>query len=177
MIEVGWMVELDGTLSLPNFERHNGETAKKRALTAKRVAKHGKTNASSVSGSVSSSVSSALPREEKRREEKSIKKTNRDGEVIPYLLDMPEFRGQWNRWKAHRLEKHKPLGTIEAESQLGDLLRFGPVEAAAVVDFSIRTGALNLITNGDHNRKPSTNSTGGSRHGRSKVSLDDGLLT
>lgn len=51
----------------PNFDRHNGKTAKTRALTAKRVSKHkDKTNADSVS----KVTQTALPREEKRREEK-----------------------------------------------------------------------------------------------------------
>ena len=42
----GWLHQDGSTLMLPNFDRHNGKTAKNRALTAKRVAKHaGKTNA------------------------------------------------------------------------------------------------------------------------------------
>jgi len=66
MISVGWMIEESGSVGLPNFDRHNGKTAKTRAMTAKRVASHkAKSNASSVT----SSVTSALPREEKRREE------------------------------------------------------------------------------------------------------------
>lgn len=68
MCNVGWLCIQSTGISLPNFERHNGKTAKDRALTAKRVANHksnGKTNAASVT----SGVTSALPREEKRREE------------------------------------------------------------------------------------------------------------
>lgn len=40
VISAGWMHEKNGQISLPNFDRHNGKTAKNRALTAKRVAKH-----------------------------------------------------------------------------------------------------------------------------------------
>lgn len=66
MIDAGWMLEADDAVELPNFDRHNGQTAKKRALTAKRVAKHKqKTNAS---GNESLTLD-ALPKEEKRREE------------------------------------------------------------------------------------------------------------
>jgi len=66
MMSVGWMESQDGMINLPNFDRHNGKTAKNRALTAKRVADHkGKSNAPSVSGA----LANALPREEKRREE------------------------------------------------------------------------------------------------------------
>lgn len=35
--KVGWLIDIDGALSIPNFERHNGKTAKSRALTAMRV--------------------------------------------------------------------------------------------------------------------------------------------
>jgi len=60
MKSVAWMIEIDGVISLPHFERHNGKTAKNRLLTAKRVANHkasnGKGNAANVSG--------ALPKED-----------------------------------------------------------------------------------------------------------------
>ncbi|EJM20193.1 hypothetical protein PMI21_01096 [Pseudomonas sp. GM18] len=60
MKSVAWMIESDGVISLPHFDRHNGKTAKNRLLTAKRVANHkavnGKSNAANVSG--------ALPKED-----------------------------------------------------------------------------------------------------------------
>lgn len=37
MISVRWLIERRGSLVLPNFDRHNGETAKQRALSAKRM--------------------------------------------------------------------------------------------------------------------------------------------
>jgi hypothetical protein len=53
----GWLHQNGHLLSLPNFTRHNGKTAKNRALTNERVAKH--RNASNVTKTVT--------REEKRR--------------------------------------------------------------------------------------------------------------
>jgi 5-methylcytosine-specific restriction endonuclease McrA len=38
MVSVGWLSGEDGELRLPNFERHNGKTAKSRSETARRVA-------------------------------------------------------------------------------------------------------------------------------------------
>lgn len=74
MIDAGWMIEDDGQLLLPNFNRHNGQTAKNRALTAKRVSKtRNKSNADTVTGSNDDVTQTPLPREEKRREEKSNK--------------------------------------------------------------------------------------------------------
>lgn len=40
LISVGWMRNDKGKLVLPNFDRHNGESSKQRALTNRRVAEH-----------------------------------------------------------------------------------------------------------------------------------------
>ena len=62
MEKVGWLEVEEGGVTFPRFDRHNGQTAKARALTADRVVRHRaqKRNAAGVT--------SALP--EKRREEK-----------------------------------------------------------------------------------------------------------
>ena len=72
MASVGWMVIDDDGLRLPGFDRHNGQTAKKRALTAQRVAKASekrKTNAQANDETNARSVSAALPRERIREED------------------------------------------------------------------------------------------------------------
>jgi len=67
MVFAGWLVQDGRNLVIPNFDRHNGKTAKNRALTAKRVAK-----------SRNADVTLApLAREEKRREE------NKDPPIVP----------------------------------------------------------------------------------------------
>lgn len=68
MHEVGWLEIGDAGITLPKFDRHNGTTAKSRALTAKRVANH-KANANGNGDGNAQGVSGALPREEKGREE------------------------------------------------------------------------------------------------------------
>lgn len=72
MANVGWLVITDTGVALPNFDRHHGETAKQRALSAKRVAKsksNAKNNADSNDEGNAACVTNALPREEKRRKE------------------------------------------------------------------------------------------------------------
>lgn len=88
--EAGWMKDEGGLISLPNFDRHNGKTAKTRALTAKRVAQHKvKTNANGNGDSVSEVTQDTLPREEKRRIKKKIpkKKTDLDFTSWPSMPD------------------------------------------------------------------------------------------
>lgn len=76
MTKVGWLEVNDTGICLPNFDRHNGKTAKSRALGAKRAANHksngkgnAESNAEANAESNAASVTDALPREEKNREE------------------------------------------------------------------------------------------------------------
>jgi hypothetical protein len=85
MANVGWLVIDDHGLTLPNFERHNGKTAKDRVLTAKRVAAH-KSNAKGNADI----VSDALPREEKRREEDKEAIASSSASAQPTCDDEPD---------------------------------------------------------------------------------------
>lgn len=68
MLTCGWLEQTDDGLRFVNFDRHNGETAKTRALNAKR---NGKLRARRHERDAGS-VTSASPREEKRREDISL---------------------------------------------------------------------------------------------------------
>lgn len=83
LITVGWLAYVDEKLVLPNFERHNGESSKKRALTNRRVAEHRKRETQSVTRSA---LQKELPEEE---EEEDINKTPlspREGIQIPPVV-------------------------------------------------------------------------------------------
>ena len=70
MKKAGWLLVGDDQITIPNFEKHNGKTAKDRAETAIRVAKHRKIKA--ICGEIicnEKSVTETLL--EKRREEKN----------------------------------------------------------------------------------------------------------
>jgi hypothetical protein len=118
MQAAGWLAEVEGGVSLVNFDRHNGETSKARALTAKRVARHKATsNAKANAESVTTVTREALPREEKRIEEKSNTppKPPQGGEAAepkpmdcPPLEEFPEAirdetcRAAWQLWLAYK---------------------------------------------------------------------------
>lgn len=93
MIQVGWMIETsvleECLISLPNFDRHNGKTAKKRLLTAKRVASH---KASTEKGNAKGNargVSDALPKEdvEKSKDQHNTPTPPAADEPIAMTLD------------------------------------------------------------------------------------------
>ncbi|RLC69229.1 MAG: hypothetical protein DRH97_00015 [Chloroflexi bacterium] len=90
MVSVGWLNKTDEGYEFPNFDRHLGNSAKKRAQTARRVAKSKiKTNAYSVT----KELPSALPREEKRREEGKENNKKKSSAITNFYKEWtdPEF--------------------------------------------------------------------------------------
>lgn len=122
MIECGWMISENGSIQLPNFDRHNGKTAKTRVLTAKRVAENRASNGGVTTVKQicnDASVTPALPKEEKNRKEninppvvpqggtppakppkgkKPKDKYDISTQEYPPHLDNPEFRSAWAEW-------------------------------------------------------------------------------
>ncbi|EKQ7563918.1 hypothetical protein P6U06_003131 [Salmonella enterica subsp. enterica serovar 4,[5],12:i:-] len=68
LIQVGWLVETNGVLSLPNFERHNGKSSKKRAVTNERVTKIRELKRKGNAASVTKTDQKALPEEEEEED-------------------------------------------------------------------------------------------------------------
>jgi len=66
LVAVGWLTVNGDGFSIPKFDTHISQSAKQRALTARRVAK-----SKAKKGNAKVTVP-ALPREEKRREEKGM---------------------------------------------------------------------------------------------------------
>jgi len=105
MAKVGWLVINDDGLSLPNFDRHNGKTAKDRALTAKRVANH-KGNAKANAEGNAPTVTKALPREEKKRINKTpLPPSGESGWIRPDWLPAD----LWTQFEEVRRRKKKPM--------------------------------------------------------------------
>ena len=82
MQSVGWLRVDDAGLTLPNFEKHCGKTAKERAQTARRVASHKEKHTGNATANALT-VSSALPREEKRREEERREESKASAPPVP----------------------------------------------------------------------------------------------
>ena len=81
LVSVGWLQEENGIFCIPNFDRHNGQSAKSRAITGKRVENHRNPRNGY-------SVTKALP--EKRREEKS-----KEQHPLP-----PEGESAWAKFRS-----------------------------------------------------------------------------
>ena len=154
LLKIGWLKSESHGLVFPNFDRHNGKSAKNRALTKKRVDSH--RNAPSVTF--------ALP--EKRREEKSKKESIKERRPkssvsskrgcgllpdIPFQLDTPEFHSAWSDWIKHRVEIRKQMNPLAAKEQFKKLSALGPVRAVAAIQFSIAQGYRGIFEENENN--------------------------
>lgn len=169
LVKVGWLQVREGSLVIPNFERHLSESAKNRALSGKRQKKR----RDCVTETSRSDRDKSVTREEKRREEIKDREIKSDEPKNPHEGD-DRFQDVWTRWKRHLLERNKPLTPTTEESQLCSLFGYSSEEATAVVEFSILNGAVNLILNGNHRGPP----TGGvpTKRQRRVPSFEEGLL-
>lgn len=124
MLQAGWMVEEEGLIGLPNFDKHNGNTAKKRANTNRRVSQHrenAKENACNAQG-----VTKSVTREEKRREDnkKVNKKASLDFSVFPnqpkesLLRDWLDMRKQ-RKWPISQTVLNLLSNKLTEASQAG----------------------------------------------------------
>jgi len=140
--KVDWLAGRDGALTFPRFVEHNGQTAKNRAKTKERVAKH--RNASIVTDV----TQKQLP--EKRREEKSIPPNpqgkNADGVEdlkIPEKLKTNRFQNALNSWfEVIRREK----GRVNAPAIQVDLLKLSEFSERKAVGFVLAWAAGNRFT-------------------------------
>ncbi|HIG9314679.1 TPA: DNA replication domain protein [Klebsiella pneumoniae] len=108
LIAVGWLAYDGNKLILPNFERHNGESSKKRALTNRRVAAHRKNETQKVT---LTALQKALPEEEEEEEEEEevkdkIPPNPPRGREPKKSYPYPEQLNAeaWDEWKAYRSE-------------------------------------------------------------------------
>jgi len=127
MIEVGWLAENDGGVHIPKFDRHNGNSGKKRALTAERVRKHREQgNAPSVTDSVSVSVSASVS----------------DSSVpLPEELNTDAFKSAWSEYEQYRRErKMAKLKPRSVASKYKELAEYGHDEAIAAIERTIANG-------------------------------------
>lgn len=169
MMSAGWLSDDGSTVSLPNFDAHNGETAKKRALTARRVAKHKeKGNAAGNAASVTASVKPALPREEKEKnkdqEHSSLRSESR--RRAPEDVTVPDWVPvvSWRAFVQHRKDIRKPLTANAAELAIAELekLKAQGHEPAAVINQSIvsRWAGLFPLKGASHAKPTGTGNAG-----------------
>lgn len=93
LVKVGWLNGREGLLSIPNFDRHNGQSAKNRANTNRRVANSRKAHHERVAKTCNENVTLEplqKPLPEKRREDNTTTTTTTGSEVCQFPKDVTE---------------------------------------------------------------------------------------
>lgn len=114
MCNVNWLTITEAGISLQNFDRHNGKTAKARALTAKRVAKH-KANAGDNDAGNAGGVSAPLPRKEKKRKDITTPPIPPAGAKS---IGFPEFLQRCKELGEKSIPDDHPVFAYAAEAQI-----------------------------------------------------------
>jgi hypothetical protein len=118
LVAVGWLSFDDSGLQIPNFERHNGESAKERGLKNARQARWRAGKGANVDASASTQTSTQAStepstREEKRREEKNTSSLRSEVEPrkrAPQVARPDDVDEQtWADWLALRKAKKAPV--------------------------------------------------------------------
>jgi hypothetical protein len=141
LVSAGWLqISDDGqTIAVPNFDRHNGESAKARGLKTKRQAKW-------RAGRVDDTTSTGPSTSESTREEKSIiEETDLVLCKIPDCLDTQEFRNAWTDWLKHSQHvRGQNLSEQHQQTKLADFMQCGVTEAIRDIRHSIAINAKNV---------------------------------
>jgi len=158
LVDVGWLRVREGSLEVPNFDRHLSESAKNRALSGERKRKE---RSKPVTETSRKSCDKNVTREEKRREESPSGNNTplspprgKGAEPvfdprtipIPEPLATPEFLKAWGEWIDFRhAMKSKRLQPKSWEAQLANLAEFGPETSAEAIRRSIAAGYQGLF--------------------------------
>lgn len=140
MRDAGWLTDDNGqAIEMPDFERHNGESAKRRAMEAerKRSARTSADRTDSVRKMSAATADKKRTREEKRREE-NIQTEEARPAPLPFTSE--QFTEAWANWEKHRSEIKKPIKPTMREAQLAELAAMGEARAIAALRFTIAKG-------------------------------------
>ncbi len=169
LVTVGWLRVRDGSLEVPNFDRHLSDSAKNRALSGERKKKQ----RAAVTPMSRNDRDKSVTREEKRREEVTISVSSaRDEVVIPQKMQTDEVQQAFQRWNRH-LQQEAPEKVLRAnDPQLENFWYFwgrkGPESFIAAVDYSASNRWINL------REAPENNKSGnGKTNGKQRTSIDD----
>lgn len=167
MQTVGWLTVTPEGILFPNAERHMTQTAKTRALNARRVRRHrSKGVTASVTDVTPEALHLALPREDKREDKREEeippsplpggetkskpKRCRNDAPMpdIPPALDTPEFRTAWADWLTFRAERKPKVTPCAAKEQFRRMAEWGPARAVAAIRNSIANSYQGIFENG-----------------------------
>ena len=144
MSKAGWLQCTAAGVEFPNFDRHNGVSAKRRALDAARKRQ-----------------SRSAKQPDQKRTTNGQGKDKTETVAFPPPLNTQRFAEVWEKWVRFRREKGSPLKPTTVELQLKKLAVLGESGAIECVMFSMSQGYTGLFPE----KVNGTNASGGMGQG------------
>lgn len=141
-----WLMLNDAGITLPNYDEHNGTTAKRRASETKRKAGARKTSASSAD--------KMRTRVVKSRVDKSIKDKNKTTLDFTIPDGLKCFKTEIEQWWKYKKEIKKPLKTQMSVTKAYKAMAGYGLDLPAIIDKAISNGHIGLYA---MNGKPNKN--------------------
>lgn len=73
-----------------------------------------------------------------------------DSTSIPEILDTPEFRAAWDEFRTHRKQIRKKLTQLAAQKQVNQFAEMGVERAIKAIEHSIRQGYTGVFEDNNH---------------------------
>jgi len=175
LVDIQWLVVDGESITFPEFDRHNGQSAKKRAQEAER--KRVERSCPQKSGQKADAERTEIGQIEDKtrtREEKSQSRGEHSSDdecnppnppkgggrkkrggisfdaskaTIPPVLDTTEFHAKWQEWCAFRRARRKLISPEACTKQLNKLCQYGPELAIQAIDRAIENDYQGLFPN------------------------------
>ena len=152
LLEVGWLLVRNGSLVIPNFDRHLSDSAKKRALSGERKRKQREKEGPQLSRP---ERDTSVTREEKRRVIKEregpsvLKNSGGRKEAaedpsewnLPPPFAIPEMREVLRRWQRHQRENfQRSFSEVNAQALCAKYSQWSAMQLVAAIGDSVTAG-------------------------------------
>lgn len=166
MIKAGWLHHSDAGLTFPNAERHNGKSAKKRAIDNIRKqmdreksseTSRTKTGRASDKSRTRRGQKTDKPRtrEEKRREENKKEENPPPPLVFPASIDAEECKEAWAKWIQYKREiKDSYKSRTSEQEMINRLAPMGKDKFVQAINHSIARGWKGIFPDKDDEKTP-----------------------
>ena len=155
MESVGWLIVTETGIEIPDFDLHMSQSAKKRAVDARRqaVSRIRRDKKRTHVGQKCDQIREEKIREDKKQNNKGIESTEFVATVLGNTGPIPDtFVAAWSEWVAHRTEIKKPLTERAARKQLKTCKEIGYERAIKAIEHSIAGGYQGLFEPGRSGR-------------------------
>lgn len=135
--EIGWLEDMaEGGIRFVHWDRHNGKSAKQRALDAEKKRQQRSLSRKCPDDNGTKAEHGGGQKRDQRREEKNKNPLP----PLPADLQTPEFEAAWQDWLTFRAEKKVPLTPTTAKMQFAKFATWGIARSIEVIQHTIAMG-------------------------------------